>query len=107
MIYLNLFLLTCIVVFIVDLSGFTNSWKAALARLLNCKPEQIRSKPFGCSLCMTFWTGMVYAICVGHFTIGVLAYVCLLAFLTIPIGQALLCLSAGLAKILTIIKRKL
>lgn len=72
-IYLQLLLLAWVVVFIVDLSGVTYE----LARWL--RRERLR-KPWSCSLCMTWWTGLVWAVATGSLSVPVVAYVAALAW---------------------------
>lgn len=55
---LNILYITIISVLIIDISGFVNSIKTLLSKFLKCKPEQIRLKPFDCSLCTSFWLGV-------------------------------------------------
>ena len=81
--FLDLLFLTLVVVFIVDLSGFTDSWLSAFSKWLGHTVRDF--KPFTCSLCMTWWTGIVYLLVTGQFSIPLLAYVALLAFLSFPI----------------------
>ena len=81
--FLDLLFLTIVVVFIVDLSGFTDSWLSAFSKWLGHTVREF--KPFTCSLCMTWWTGIVYLLVTGQFSIPLLAYVALLAFLSFPI----------------------
>ena len=81
--FLDLLFLTLVVVFIVDLSGFTDSWLSAFSKWLGHTVREF--KPFTCSLCMTWWTGIVYLLVTGQFSIPLLAYVALLAFLSFPI----------------------
>lgn len=60
---LNLFLLALICAYIVDVSGFTPTWKRALSRLLTGSKTGTDSyslKPFDCSLCATFWVSVIY-----------------------------------------------
>lgn len=86
----NLFLITLIICFIVDCSGFIDDGlKPLAARFVNrkstikVKPEDISiPKPFSCSLCMTFWTGIIYLICISEFTLVNLIFVVILAFLS-------------------------
>lgn len=84
--YLDLLYLTLIVVYIVDLSGFTESWKEALSKFLGGRVPRL--KPFDCSLCMSWWSGIVYTLCTGTFSLGSLAYIAMLSLLTIPMVQA-------------------
>lgn len=75
-IYIELLLLTVVVVFIVDLSGFTESWTAGLARALSGgRSSRLRwsGRPFSCSLCMTWWICLAWALIRGRLTIPVLA----------------------------------
>ena len=80
-IYLQLLLVAVIVVYIVDLSGFTDSWRSALAHALGVKALK-PIKPFDCSLCMTWWSCLVYAICARQISLPVIAYSALLALLS-------------------------
>lgn len=82
-----------IVVVIVDLSGFTDSWKSGLKYLLT--KGQFRSpeyslKPFDCSLCLTFWSGLVYLLVTAQFSLFMLAYLLVVAFMTSVIKDALI-----------------
>ena len=82
MILINLLLIQFIVVFIVDDSGVIDSIKLLISRILTkgkIETTNFDIKPFSCSLCMTFWIGLIYLFCVGQFTIPYIAFVCLLA----------------------------
>lgn len=81
MILIDLLLITTILVFIIDLSGFTQSVQHGLKRFLKTNKD-IVIKPFMCSLCMTFWTGIIYAIIMHSLTIPILAFISLLSFMT-------------------------
>lgn len=77
-IYLQLLLLAWVVVFIIDLSGVTASVSGWMGRQLR--------KPFSCSLCMTWWLGLVWSACAGSFAWPTVAYVAALAYLTPVFG---------------------
>ena len=77
----NLLLISALVIYIVDLSGFTDSWSM---------------KPFDCSQCMTWWTGLAYLALSGQFTLPMIAFVAALAFLSYPIGQVFIFIREGL-----------
>ena len=81
MILIDLLLLTTILVFVIDLSGFTTSIQTILKKWLKTNKD-IVIKPFMCSLCMTFWSGIIYAMVMHSLTIPILAYITLLAFMT-------------------------
>lgn len=80
MIYLDVLFLGFIWVFILDVSGFMDSVKSSIIRFLKVgKSDSLRLKPFDCSLCMTFWSGLIYLLYVRGFTIFNIAYVLLIA----------------------------
>lgn len=86
--YLDILILALVVIFIVDISGFTQSWMDALSRWIGRPVRPV--KPFACSLCMTWWTGLAYAIITGNLTIPIVGYTALLAYLSFPISQFLI-----------------
>ena len=82
MVLINLTLITAIVVFIVDISGAVDSLKSGLKWILTkgkMKNSDYQLKPLDCSLCMTFWSGIIYLLITNNFTLPYLAFVCLLA----------------------------
>lgn len=81
MILIDLLLITTILVFIIDLSGFTQSIQTILKKWLKTNKD-IVIKPFMCSLCMTFWIGIIYALIMHSLSIPILAFITLLAFMT-------------------------
>lgn len=85
-IYIDLLMVAVITIYIVDLSGFTQTWRGWLARSLRVR-ELRPLKPFDCGLCMTWWVCLIYAIAVGEFSLFTVAWSALLSFLSIPIGQ--------------------
>ena len=104
---INLFILTCIIVFIIDLSGFVDE----MVKRLYYKYIKVgdyhtlipKLKPFTCSLCLSFWVGLIYLLITSQFTILMIGYVCLLAFLTPIIGDALVMIKDVLNKIINIV----
>lgn len=84
-IYIDLLLVALITIYIVDISGFTESWRSLVATKLHIshlKPLP----PFDCSLCMTWWVCLIYALCVGQISLGTIAFSALLSHLSNPIG---------------------
>lgn len=81
---LDLFLITIIICFIIDISGIIESIEWWLSKWLkvNCKIP----KPFSCSLCMTFWVGLIW-ISIFDFTLLNFVYVCLFATLSEQISN--------------------
>ena len=84
--YIDLLLIAAVTIYIVDLSGFTQSWRSALAKLLKARDLK-PMKPFDCGQCMTWWVCIIYALSTGSFSLPVLAYIAMLSFLSLPIGQ--------------------
>ena len=78
-------LLTITIVFVVDTSGFTDTWKGWLSRWLGCKVGRVR--PFDCALCASFWGNIIYLLCNHSLTIPYLAFSAVLAAFTSQIGQ--------------------
>ena len=77
-----------VVVFIVDLSGFSDTFCEWYGRLIHRKGVQ-GVKPFTCSLCMTWWTCLAVALCDGWVCWEAVLVSALLAFLADTIGQLL------------------
>lgn len=100
-IYAQLPIVAAIVVYIVDVSGFTDSWKAALARFIRRPETALRPiKPFDCGLCMTWWCCLIWALVHGQLTLLTAAESALLSSLSIPIGQILVFIREALCWVL-------
>ena len=86
----ELFLITCTVSYIVDVSGWTSHWKKAFSAYLTGGPgtDDWSIKPFDCSLCMTFWSCLIYAFCVNKLTLDAILFTCLMSLLSMPIAFA-------------------
>ena len=104
---INLFILTCIIVFIIDLSGFVDE----MVKRLYYKYIKVgdyhtlipKLKPLTCSLCLSFWAGIIYLLITSQFTVLMVGYVCLLAFLSPIIGDILIMIKDVLNKIINLI----
>jgi hypothetical protein len=88
-IYIDLILVALVTIYIVDISGFTESWRDALARWLHISALR-PLKPFDCGLCMTWWVCLVYPMFTGDFSLGTIAFSALLSHLSNPIGEAMI-----------------
>ena len=89
---INLILIQLILVFLIDLSGAMNSLKMVLSKWLTkgtIESTNYRIKPLDCSLCMTFWVGLIYLFAIHSLTLPLAGLVCLLAFLTPVASDAL------------------
>ena len=102
---INLLLITLIIVFIIDISGAIEHLVYPLVkRLLKIpKTSRIEIPLISCSLCMTFWSGLIYIIGMGEFTLLNLFFVCVCAFLTTHIKDLFILIR----DILTIIQNKI
>ena len=78
---LNLFIISIIWVLILDLSGFARTIDKTLYKIFyRGRPyrEDAHFKPFDCSLCMSWWTGLLYLL-ITH-TLSIFNIAILLAF---------------------------
>lgn len=96
---LNIFYIAVILVFIIDLSGFVDNISKWIWKKLYPKVKYTDwriPKPFSCSLCATFWSGLAYLGITGTFSWLMFLYVCLLSFLTPVIANILIAIKDGL-----------
>lgn len=59
-IILNLIVIGIFWVFVVDYCGFVEEMERYLGVFSRSKAPKKIPKPFSCSLCMTWWTGLIY-----------------------------------------------
>ena len=86
----ELILVALITIYVVDLSGFTDTWLKFLSAYKGRKITEL--KPFSCSLCMVWWVCLVYLVTTSQLTLSLVAFTALLSFLSIPMGQILVLL---------------
>ena len=86
----ELILVAMITIYVVDLSGFTDTWLKFLSAYKGRKITEL--KPFSCSLCMVWWVCLPYLVTTSQLTLSLLAFTALLSFLSIPMGQILVML---------------
>lgn len=97
---IDLICIAVIVVFIIDLSGWTETWTGWLKKWLRLpKDRPLNLKPFTCSLCTTFWTGLIYICIQRQFTFVNCVNICILAYFTTTIKSMLVSIK-GLIDIL-------
>ena len=100
---LDLFLISIIVVIIIDLSGAADSFKSFLKRKLTkgrMSSPDYSLKPFDCSFCMTWWTGLAY-LCITHtLSLWMVTWLLLLCCFTPVIGSFIVLVRDSLLKIL-------
>ena len=97
----DILLIAAVWVFVLDVSGFWNEASAIVKGWITggLVKTPFTFKPFSCSLCMTFWTGIAYLLVTHTFTLPMLAWVCLCAMLTPRIADALNLISDLIAKL--------
>lgn len=103
MICIDLLLIGIIVTFCIDTSGFYGEITSIISGWMsNGKIKKpIMVKPWCCSLCMTFWTGLAYILISGAFSIGMVAYLCLVAWLTPVYNDLMILVKDSIIKIIT------
>lgn len=89
MIYIDLLLVALVTIYIVDISGFTESWRDALAHILKVKALK-PIKPFDCGKCMTWWVCLIYCLVFHQLSLFTIAFSALLSMFSYPIGQILI-----------------
>ena len=104
-IYTDLLLLAVVVVYVVDLSGFTDSWRAGLARLLGVKA--LRSlPPFDCGKCAVWWACIIYALAVRRFSLPVLAFSAVLSLCSVTISDVLIFINETINAVINYVSNK-
>lgn len=91
MVYVNLIALSAVVAYITEVSGIIDNLKYALGRWLGITVSRL--KPLDCSLCMTWWCGLIYIICVGECSVINIAVVALLSALAHNIAEVIMLIS--------------
>lgn len=107
---IDLLILTCLIVWIEDLTDFVDTMKVKLwnwtyNHSVPYKPFTI--KPFDCSLCLSFWIGLIYIVLAGQFTIPMIGYVGLLSFMTPVICDVLRMMKDIMVKIIDLVYKSL
>lgn len=89
---INLILITLLTVFVIDLSGIVDSVKYFLWKTWIKKGDyhSLHLKPFDCSLCSSWWLGLIYLFVTHQFTFPLIAFQALLSFLTPVMGDFML-----------------
>ena len=88
-IYIDLLLVGLVTIYVVDISGFTESWRSWCANMLHISRMK-PLPPFDCGKCMTWWVCIIYCLCTGQLTLWTIAFSALLSHLSIPLGQAMI-----------------
>lgn len=94
---IDLILVALITIYIVDLSGFTDTWLKVLSSYKGRKIQEL--KPFSCSLCMVWWVSLAFLLMSAKLSIPLVAFSALLSLMSVPIGQLLILLREGFLKL--------
>lgn len=97
MIVFDLLMLTVIVCFIIDISGIIESIEWYLSKWLGGNVKL--PKPFNCSLCSTFWLGLIYTIIYSEFTLVNFCIVSLFAAFSEEITNTILIIKQLISKV--------
>ena len=85
MVILNLFIISVIWVLILDLSGFALTIDKLFYKIFYPKRpfrEDAHFKPWDCSLCLTFWSSLIYLIVIHSLSLQNIAIALIFAWLT-------------------------
>ena len=85
--YIDLFEISIIVVIIVDISGFIDSIKTFVGKVLGI--NNVSLKPIDCSFCMNFWASLGYLLITNELSITAVMVALLLSTMTPIIKDAI------------------
>lgn len=91
--FIDLILIQIIVVLIVDMSGFIDSFKSFISKTLtkgHIETSNYRLRPVDCSFCMNWWVGLTYLVISNQLSLGSVALILILSFLTTSTKEILL-----------------
>ena len=94
--YIDLFEITVIVVIIVDISGFIDSIKAFIGKVLHI--NNVSLKPIDCSFCLNFWVSMAYLVITNELSITAVMVALLLSTMTPIIKDAIYLIRDSIGK---------
>ena len=104
MIYINCLCITLICVIITDIFNAVGNISKEIFSLLSGGKikSSIRGKIFYCSCCQSFWSNLIYLICVGVISIPNILYITVLSFSTNILKSVILIIEE---KIINLINR--
>lgn len=100
---IDILFIAVICVVIIDISGFTDSWKSGLKRILTkgrFSEPNYSLKPFDCSFCVTWWTGVVYMLITHSMSLWMTAYLLGICVMTPVIRDIIILIRETLLKII-------
>ena len=96
---IDLILVALVTIYIVDLSGFTETLLKVISAYKGRKITEL--KPFTCSLCMVWWVCLAFLLMSAKLSLPMVAFIALLSFLSAPIGQLLILIREAFLKVIT------
>lgn len=97
---IDLICMTFIMVFVIDISGVVEHLETFITKLFKSKFQLHIPRPFSCSLCMTFWSGIIYIICNSELSITSIAIVSLCAMLSSTLNDVINVIINNIKKLL-------
>lgn len=96
--YIDLFEIAVIVVIIVDISGFIDSVKTLIGKVLHI--NNVKLKPFDCPFCVNWWVSLGYLLITNELTITAVMVALLLSTMTPIIKDAIYLVRDSIGKII-------
>ena len=107
-IHAQLAIVAAVTVYVVGVSGFTQSWRSALARWLHTTEEELRPlPPFDCERCASFWACIAWALIQGQLGLVTVAEAAAASLLSLPLQQILVFIREGLTAVTSKLIEKL
>jgi len=106
-IYFEMLLLTLVVVWIVDLSGWTQTWLGWLSRFTarhGYGPVK-ELRPFSCSQCSAWWCCLLWALLQGELSLATVAAAAGCAFLSRTLCEMLIFIREALTGLVITLER--
>lgn len=88
---IELLLIALVITYCIEVSGFWNEFTTMVSGWLTngMIKKPIELKPFSCPKCLVFWVGLIWLVATDTFTVPMIAYVCLLSYLTTVFSEAM------------------
>lgn len=100
--YFNILLIELIFVIALDVLHFWDEFSAMISGwITKGKVRKVfLEKPLGCSICMSWWTNLIYSICTEQFSVLNIFIIILLAMFAHEIGGLIFMLKSWIDKII-------
>ena len=96
--YIDLFEITVIVVIVVDISGFIDSIKSLIGKVLHI--NNVSLKPLDCSFCLNFWASLIYLLITNELSITAVMFALIMSVMTTVIKDAIYLIRDLIGKII-------